>query len=125
MRKSPWHDEPLSGPEIRALAVNNMRIRLDLLIILTGPAIVTAVVGPLTSIPEALYVLTAACMLFGARPVVLGFPKFLQQWRSLRDGHRSLGMTDVSYATLWVESALVAVPVILASWLIFIAIRGF
>lgn len=120
MRK-PWDQDPLSRPTVRALALKSLKFRLTILLAFSVSVVgaIIVVSNPLT--PQILLLAVAAAQLLASFPFVSRYPRFLRFWLSIGNSHRHLGLTDLHYATLALETVLATMPIICAAWLVAIA----
>ena len=118
MRNGPWDREPLSVDEIRSLGVKSLKFHLMILLAFIATSIIVVVTVNMTPPSQFLDLATAAALLMGALPFARRYPALLRHWRSIGGSHRDLGLSDLHYATVTIQTLLVAVPLISAGWII-------
>ena len=118
MRNGPWYREPLSAHEIRLLGIKSLKFHAMILLAFVATSIIAVATAYKTPPSQFIDLAVAASLLMGGLPFARRYPALLRHWRSLGDSHRDLGLSDLHYATMTVQTLLVAVPLIAAIWLI-------
>ena len=118
MRNGPWDRERLSVHEIRALGVKSLKFHAMILLAFIATSIIVVVTAYSTPPSQFIDLATAASFLMAGLPFARRYPALLRHWRSLGDSHRDLGLSDLHYATMTVQTLLVAVPLTAAVWLV-------